>query len=157
MTHKKKLFFINLFISLGILILLSFERYDILSDVVIFMNSIQIYPTLFSINFLDLIIIAFIPLWTMPLYTRFDKITIRRIVLTNSITVISVILILAFSYFFGDIFGPKLSSLIPESVLNVPFENYQTFSLLLGSILTFGVFYIYSYLKTRSAESYRKN
>jgi hypothetical protein len=149
MTYKKIIFFTNLFISVSILTFLSFERYDILSDIVNFLNSIQVYPTLFSINYLDIIIIAFIPLWTMPLYIRFNKITVQRIVLTNAIIFLGLILILITSYFFGDMFGPKLSPLIPKYVLNVPFNNYQTFSLLLGFIGTFIVFYIYSFLKTK--------
>jgi predicted histidine transporter YuiF (NhaC family) len=112
------------------------------------MNSIQVYPTLFSINYLDIIIVAFIPLWTMPMYAKFDKITFQRVVMTNIITLLGLIIVFVISYFFGDMFGPKLSPLIPDYVLNVPFQNYQTFSLLLGFILTFVVYYTYTSLKT---------
>lgn len=149
MNPKKKIFFINFCISLGILTFLSLKRYDLLSEIVNIMNRIQVYPTMFSINYIDLIIIAFIPLWSMPIYANFDKITFQLIVLSNIINVLGLILIFAILYFIGDQFGPKLSPLMPEYVLNVPFQNYQTFSLLLGFILTFVVFYAYSYLKTK--------
>lgn len=143
MKRNQIVFFSNLILSLVILTFLNIERDDVLFDTVSFLNSIQIYPTTLSFNIIDTIIIAFIPLWSSVFYLKFEKIKLKNIILINIIVFFSLLLLVIISFFIGDVLGPKLSPLIPEYVINVPFDNYVTFSLLVGVILIFILHYFF--------------
>lgn len=143
MTNKKIFFFINLLISLGLLTFLSFERYDILSDIWKFTETINKPLSRLSVNYLDVIILAFIPLWTMPFYLTYKTITLGRIILTNIITLLVLVLTCVICYSIGDVFADKPSPLLPDFPVYVPFQNYQTFALTMGCILTYTIFFIY--------------
>ena len=143
MTNKKTLLFINVLISLGLLTFLSFERYDILSDIVKFLDNINRPPSIFSVNFIDVIIVGSIPLWTMPIYMAFKKNSLGQIFLTNILTFLILVAVTIICYSIGDILTDKPSPYLPDFPVYVPFSNYQTFSLIIGVILTYTIFIFY--------------
>lgn len=143
MNNKQTFFFINFLLSLGLFMFLSFEKYDILSDIVKYFESIRKPLMMFSVNSIDIIIIAFIPLWTLPLSFMFKKITFGNTILISVLAFLGLVLTVVISYYLGDLFAPKLSPLIPDYVINVPFHNYQTFSIILGAFFTFIIFFLF--------------
>jgi hypothetical protein len=148
MTGRQKLYLTNISVSVLLFIILTIVRYYL---VVGFSNLFEHFGKFiggFSITYLDLAIIATIPLWTIPIYSKFKTVNKQTIVLTNVFSLLILFVTLVLSYIIGDFFADT-SPFLPLYVISPPFEPYFTFSLCLGCALTFAVFRLYQKLTTK--------
>ncbi len=88
-------------------------------------------------NPLDVLIIACIPLWTYPLYSRRTTITIYRVVITNALAVLILILTSMLAFILIDKFVKPPSIFIPENYVFMPFAFFPTVVLLMGMVVTY--------------------
>lgn len=148
MTDRQKLYLTNISISVLLFIILTTIRYNLAIG---FSSLFELFGTFishFSITYLDLVIISTIPLWTIPIYTKFKTTTKKSIVLTNVFSLLILLMTLILSYIIGDLFT-DVSPLLPQYVLVPPFDPYFTFSLCLGCALSFGTFGLIQKLTTK--------
>ena len=148
MAGRQKLYLTNISVSVFLFILLTIARYYL---VVGFSNLFEHFDKViggFSITYLDLAIIATIPLWTIPIYSKFKTINQRTIVLTNIISLLILFVTLILSYILGDFFADT-SPWLPQYLISPPFDHYFTFSLCLGCALTFASFRLYQKFTTK--------
>lgn len=140
MPSKKIIFFINLTISLAILFFLNPNCQYIAADVWDFFNWLHKPISDLNVNTFDVIIISFIPVWTMPLYLSFKTTTITKIIAINFLVFIALVLTAIICFAIGDIFAKPSSPLLPDYIVFVPFRHYLTFSLVVGIVLIYSSF-----------------
>ena len=131
---RKKIVSINSSISLVTAVLIFVFWMKLQTGALDFLHEINKPLIMLSTNPLDVLIIACIPLWTYPLYSRRATITIGRVVMTNVIAV----LILMLSCILAFIAIVKSQSVfIPENLVFMPFLFFPTVVLLTGMLLTY--------------------
>ena len=140
MPSKKIIFFINLTLSLVILFFLSPNCQYIAADIWEFFNWLNKPISDLNVNPFDVIIISFIPVWTMPLYLSFKTTTITKIIASNFLVFIALVLTTITCFAIGDTIAKPTSPLLPDYIVFVPFRNYLTFSLVVGIVLTYSCF-----------------
>lgn len=88
---------------------------------------------IFSLNRWDFLIIALLPLWTIPLFYFENHVTFRKIAFENFRMVSIVIIVIVFFFLFIEILPS--SPLIPSNIVEEPFDSFWTIILLLAIII----------------------
>ncbi len=149
--NRKRIMIINISVSVVIAILL-FSNSNLHFALVGLLNLTGKYFSSISTNPLDVLIIAGIPVWTYPLYRKNQSLTIKKIILVNSIAVLILFCTCITAFILLSLFSKPVSPFFPYDVIIMPFPFFPTIVLLAGMLLTYLIF-ILSAGKTKSLQT----
>lgn len=140
MVNLKKILTLNILISLIAFVLLNIFSRQLVQGISHFLFSLNRPLVYLSVNPLDLLIIASIPVWTYPLYFKNPSVSIKQITFINvcALAILILACIVAF-ILLATLYKPE-SPLIPGYVVFMPFSFFQTMVLMAGVGFTYFLF-----------------
>ena len=128
---RYKIIFINILISLIILILFLLLGKTLFTSLSDFLVSIH-RPTMLLVHSFDFYLIAFLPFWTYPLYFKKKFITLKKYILINILSLSILIITCIISFLLAAKYSKSPSPLIPNYFVELPFYYFSTFVIIIS-------------------------
>ena len=149
MVGKKNLLIVNLIVSLILFFVLNYFAGYFLHFVFWLLDTIGQSLASLTVTAIDLLLVSLIPIWSYLFYRKIPAISIREIIIYNSVYALILSVIVLTAFILVGFFVENENPLLPENIVVLPFNFFLTIVILFG--LGVATFVIARIFKSRIA------